>query len=306
MALYSNPSPEDARRGPPVRSVRRTLPTARRAGEPAPPRVVLHLPDLEALSAVALGPPKPGPHRRIDAAHATPAGPTRPRPAAVDDGDASTASDVGPTLTTLLKEPLRKLVPQLAANPQSLGQWIVLLQQPKVLLAAVVAVGLQLAAVLAMITGQKETSPAAHPPGAHEVAEGRPAHVSGGRQPLDFGRPIQTPISAVPGALPTDGGAGGPAISWSMPAGSAASGPIVVAHPAAPQSVQPNIEMREVPAWPGAAGPTLAAPSAAPKTQADAPSSTGAATPALTVGATSSRAKLRGTIKKSTAAEKTP
>ncbi len=333
MAPYSNPLPEDAGRKESVRSVRRTLPTARRAGEPVPPRVVLHLPDLDALSAVALGPPKPASYRRLDAAHPTTSQRHAPRKTRDEPEPSAAAADVGPTLTSLLKEPLRKFVPSLTADPESIGRWILLLQQPKVLLAAVLAVGLQLAAVLAMITGQKEPAPATSP-AAHEVAERGGLPSLGGRQ-VDLGRTIQTPVSAVPGTLPADA----PLTlntPWSQSAGSRSTGPIVVAQPAPPAPLLPNLDMREVPSFPvagvpvetpsadaatatqstppnlpnlaGPVSPANVAPPGSPQFPAlvDSPGDARRSTPALPVGVTTQRAKLRGTIKKSTAAENTP
>jgi hypothetical protein len=111
--------------------------------------VVLHLPDLDALAAVALGPPKSRARRRVDAPHFESSARSEENVAATP----AAAGDSSRQLVRLLRVPLLKLAPQLlAGGGAALGKTLVLLQKPKMALAAVVAIGLQLAAVLAMFS----------------------------------------------------------------------------------------------------------------------------------------------------------
>ncbi|MBA4015957.1 MAG: hypothetical protein C0483_02085 [Pirellula sp.] len=143
-----------------VRIARRQLLTARATSEQPPPRVVLHLPDLNALDGVVLGPPKPITHRRFDAAHT--ADDAYPPPSRETQADARQKAPVRtePTLANVFRVPLGKLMPQLASGTtlEKIGKLIILVQQPKMLLAAIVAAALQLAAVLAMFVGEGTTS----------------------------------------------------------------------------------------------------------------------------------------------------
>jgi len=201
-----------------VRVARRQLLTARSGHDLPPPRVVLHLPDLNALDGVVLGPPKPAARRRIDGAHVEP---HQPRLATREEGQANhSSSGAGPTLATLLRGPLDKLAPQLggATTIEKIGKLIVLVQQPKMLLAALVAVGLQLAAAWAMLTGgttTTESTPKDAVPLAQDAAPQTSPSPAPGMLP-DFGRtvvrdaPVRTPASVL-------GPGGGPTLAPSLP-----------------------------------------------------------------------------------------
>ena len=159
MAQNASPFTNDPGRVDSVRVARRQLLTARATSDQPPPRVVLHLPDLNALDGVVLGPPKPITHRRFDGAHTAednyPPSSRSPR----DESRADAPSRTEPTLANVLRVPLGKLMPQLAKGTtlEKIGKLIILAQQPKMLFAAIVAAALQLAAVLAMFTGEGTT-----------------------------------------------------------------------------------------------------------------------------------------------------
>ncbi|MCE9606131.1 MAG: hypothetical protein K8U03_14640 [Planctomycetia bacterium] len=202
---YSN----DVGREPPVRVVRRQLITSRGSQEMPTPRVVLHLPDLDALQTVALGPARPTSRRRIDAAHGVE--PTSGRSGRSRDAKKSHDSEEAPAaspLLNLLRVPLNKWLPPLAAgklNAGSVGQLVVLLQQPKVLLGAVVAVAMQLAAVLAMLGGGATTTdkstpaPTPAPTGNMNIAQSQSVvpTTTPHEQHADHRHgPIRTPLNA--------------------------------------------------------------------------------------------------------------
>lgn len=330
MALHSKPSSDDARRDGSVRVARRALLTARTAAD-KPPRVVLHLPDLDALSAVALGPAKPTSHRRLDQRHALPTAPTSSARQS-DDDQAPRSSQVAPILTTLLREPLKKFVPQLASGGVNVAQWIAIIQQPKMILAAVVAVGLQLAAVLAMLSGNKDAGPT--PSGSRETdMAGAPAQTAPySRGPLEFGRPIQTPLTTAPESLSWENAARTPPPPWpqTYPAPQPLPGPVVVAQPTAPSVAAGGAEFHQLPQFPTGGAPTMAPPVSLPALAGPPTSSVPSATqpavgsgpemfpsatqsnddrrstPAVTVGSGSARARLRGTIKKPSDAGQQP
>lgn len=161
-------SSNDAGRESPVRVARRQLITSRGSQEMPTPRVVLHLPDLDALQTVALGPIRPASsRRRIDTAHDVE--PTSNRANRKRDTKKTSEVEEAPAspLLNLLRVPINKWLPPLGSGKLSVGsvgQFVVMLQQPKVLLGAIVAVAMQLAAVLAMLSGggtatDKSTSP---------------------------------------------------------------------------------------------------------------------------------------------------
>lgn len=266
-----------------------TAPTRRHLltshGSPAaPPRVVLHLPDLEALSAVALGPPKPT-RRRIDSAHTVEAvADELPSTATTTDG-AGTVRQVA----QLLRGPLTKLVPQVLTGGGSvLEKTLVLLQHPKLLIAALVAVGLQLAAVLSLLSGiGKHAAPTTTPGSSSSVVTTMPLPKAG---PDD---PIQTPLSVFGGPTP-------------------------------PQTL-PGLDPHDLPAWPNDANsgglaeskanqPARLEPTPAPPTvhgplptlpQLSGPSPS---TPVKAAEASASKpkARLQGTIKKISTGGATP
>jgi hypothetical protein len=281
---------EDAARGEPVRPARRPLAVRGVQDLPAP-RVVLHLPDLEALTSVALGPPQPAARRRVDPPHVVRAA-VESESAAKTAGTAST----GPTLVNLFKVPLDKLTAEnIVQGGKKLGQIALWLQQPKMMLAAVAAVALQLAAVLAMLTGtgDKPAQPTGDGPRRNEHAQ----HGPQGGGIVDHRRPIQTPVNA-PGQyspMPHYGpGYGGPQ-----------RGPISVAQPSPPQPL-PGVQPDELPAWPGAAGPSFAgSPADSPANRGSAATTIapqGNSTPAMAVGESARtngpKPKLKGTILK--------
>jgi hypothetical protein len=152
--------------------------------------VVLHLPDLEALSAVALGPPKPTTRRRVDSAHTV---------EALDDESPKATPDSAGTIrqvAQLFRGPLTKLVPQVLTGGSVLEKTIVLLQHPKLLIAALVAVGLQLAAVLSLLSGIGKNDVSTTPGSSSNVVTSIPLPKAG---PDD---PIQTPLSVFGGPAP--------------------------------------------------------------------------------------------------------
>src|SRR5688572_7433148 len=230
-SLQSGPSRDTARA---TAVTRRHLLTSH-GSQHAPPSVVLHLPDLDALSAVALGPPQRSARRRVDAPHYV----TANRP---DENNAAAPTAEGdPTrqLLKILRVPLLRSAPQwLAGGGAALGRSLVLLQQPKMALAAVVAIGLQLAAVLAMFSGTgKHDATDGAAGGAGSPGVSAPIAVHGG--PND---PIQTPATVFGGS------------------------------PALPPQTLPGLDAEDLPAWPGAgSAPKLVGPSALPAAQANQP-----------------------------------
>jgi hypothetical protein len=297
-----------------VRVARRQLLT-RTTAELPPPRVVLHLPDLNALDGVVLGPPKPAAQRRFDAAH-TSAEESRTRGSrserdsyksrAIDDADdGALPQPVEPTLANVLRVPLRQLAPKLldTNNIQRIGKLLVLLQQPKMLLAAIIAAGLQLAAVLAMFTGQAPPDQGKSPNsggGNSQVAVSGPnsgpggGPIAGHRHPdrINGGGAIRTPASMGFGLpqLPSSGSAPPENIA-TVPQANAPTGPQAPSLPP-PQSL-PGATPSELPSW---GGPNLAgAPTAAPVPGSNAVT-VGTATPGTSANKPT-RAKLIGTIK---------
>jgi len=285
-------SPTDDARGEPVRPARRPL-TVRGVQQLPAPRVVLHLPDLEALSSVSLGPPQPAARRRVDPAHVV-------EPAAETDSAtrASAPSNTAtgrPSLAKFLKVPLDKLTPENIANGgKKLGQLALLIQQPKMMLAAVAAVALQLAALLAMFTGSGDKQPETSGDRPHGVH----SHAPHGAPIVDNRRPIQTPLNSAPSQYSPMFPSIGP---WSQ-------SPISVAQPSPPQTL-PGVQTDELPAWPGAEGPSLVGTPVGPTTSAGAPTTAphGGSTRATPVGhsggasgsgAAGSKPKLKGTILK--------
>jgi hypothetical protein len=290
-----------------VRVARRQLLT-RTASELPPPRVVLHLPDLNALDGVVLGPPKPAAQRRFDAAHTADEARMRgSRPErdsyksrAADDEDHMMPQPVEPTLANVLRVPLGQLAPKLldTTNIQRIGKLLVLLQQPKMLLAAIIAAGLQLAAVLAMFTGQAPTdqskSPNSGGGGHSQVATSGPSGGPGGghRHPerINGGGSIRTPASMGFGLPQLPAGGSAPPENVAA-APQAANGPGAPTLPP-PQSL-PGASPSELPSW---GGPNLAgAPTAAPAPGSIAVTA-GTASPATSANKPT-RAKLIGTIK---------
>ncbi|MBN8627954.1 MAG: hypothetical protein J0M17_20950, partial [Planctomycetes bacterium] len=294
-----------------VRVARRQLLT-RTTAELPPPRVVLHLPDLNALDGVVLGPPKPAAQRRFDAAHTAEESRTRGsrserdsyKSRAIDDADdGALPQPVEPTLANVLRVPLRQLAPKLldTNNIQRIGKLLVLLQQPKMLLAAIIAAGLQLAAVLAMFTGQAPTDQSKSPNSGGDnspvAVSGPNAGPSGGPiaghrhpDPINGGGAIRTPASMGFGLpqLPAGG---------SSPPENIAVGPTAPSLPP-PQSL-PGANPTELPSW---GGPSIAgAPTSAPPNPAEALPGSSAVTvgtaPTSTSAGKPTRAKLIGTIK---------
>lgn len=206
-------SSHDAGREPSVRVVRRQLITAHGAKEMPTPRVVLHLPDLDALQTVALGPVRPsGARRRIDAAHDIE--PTSKRSSKKQDAKKASednSEDASSSLLNLLRVPIKKWLSTEGAGKFTAGSLVVLMQQPKVMLGAIVALGMQLAAILAMLGGgssaDKSAGPTAPDDGhvAHNQAnfqQGTNSRNSPNPTPNRGGaahdhRPIQTPMNAV-------------------------------------------------------------------------------------------------------------
>ncbi|MGC3967151.1 MAG: hypothetical protein QM775_07190 [Pirellulales bacterium] len=320
-------APQSAHESPRVDSVRvarRQLLTSRSTSDLPPPRVVLHLPDLNALDGVVLGPPKPIAHRRYDAAHtaAEEGGRRRgqkTREARDRDGDddvreKSAPTPIAPTLANVLRVPLSELAPKWAdaTNIQRLGRLIVLLQQPKMLLAAIVAAGLQLAAILAMLTGQTPpdqtktpnnggtqvaTAPAPSIPHTHSHGD-RPIHTPAS---MGFGLPMMPSGGAAPPHNSPPQNVAGPSQAPALPAA---------------QSL-PGMGPNDLPGWqsaPNLAGPSFSPPvgptggstSLAPsQPTAAAPGSAAVTAETLPAAATSvakpagrpTRARLVGTIK---------
>lgn len=293
----SSPSPTI---GSPSERRRTSAPTRRHLltspGSPAaPPRVVLHLPDLEALSAVALGPPKPT-RRRIDRAHTV--------EAMADDAEtnAATKEHAGPfrQIAQLLRGPLTKAVPEvLSGGGALLGKTLIVLQHPKLLIAALVAVGLQLAAVLSLLSGVGQdgtTSPSTD--GATNIVTSIPLPKAGPDDPIQtplsvFGGPTPTPPQTLPGLdshdLPT----------W--PSDTALSGP-AESKANQPARLEPTAERKPtlVPAPVSSSNgplPTL------PQLSGPAPSSNLKSADATT---SKPKARLQGTIKKISTGGATP
>jgi hypothetical protein len=278
---------DDAARGESVRPARRPL-AVRGVQELPAARVVLHLPDLEALTSVALGPPQPTSRRRVDPPHVV-------QPAAESETASRAAgapASSGPSLVNLLKVPLDKLTTEnLVQGSKKLGQLALWIQQPKMMLAAVAAVALQLAAVLAMLTGSGDATPDGSGADSHNHA-----HSPRGPQGapiVDHRRPIQTPLNSAPSQyspMPPNFGPG--------------RAPVAVAQPSPPQPL-PGVNTDELPAWPGGDGPALVgSPNRAtvePTTNFAAPTSApnnvphGGSTRATPV---SGKPKLKGTILK--------
>src|SRR5689334_7550629 len=121
MASTSPPAGSREVRNRETSAARRHLLTTRRSADVVP-RDVLHLPDLDALSAVAVGPPRSATRRRIDAAHiveevvSSTKGPS--------NGGATSAGgsqgDTAQQLVRLLKAPLGKFVPPWLAGGAAL------------------------------------------------------------------------------------------------------------------------------------------------------------------------------------------
>lgn len=208
--MSANYSSQDAGREPSVRVVRRQLITAHGTKEMPTPRVVLHLPDLDALQTVALGPVRPsGSRRRIDTAHdVEPTAKRTTRKQELKKVDDDKAESPASPLLNLLRVPLKKWLSSEGAGKITAGSLVVLMQQPKVMLGAIVALGMQLAAILAMLGGGGSSADkSSHPSGdvahshTHEShrQESRPvpAPNSGDQQVAHDRRPIQTPLNAV-------------------------------------------------------------------------------------------------------------
>lgn len=267
---------QDAGRESPVRVVRRQLITAHGAKEMPTPRVVLHLPDLDALQTVALGPVRPsGSRRRIDAAHDVEPTANRSsrKPDAKISADDGSSDDVASPLLNLLRIPIKKWLSTEGAGKLTAGSLVVLMQQPKVMLGAIVALGMQLAAILAMLggggsTADKSSSPAtptagesvahthgntSHGPNPQSATDQRGDH----RHAAHDHRPIQTPLNA----MTADG--------------KPFAGPSLLP---APQSLS-GVDPKDVPPW-QAPMTNLPTPSAAPTRRetvaAPAPSATAA------------------------------
>lgn len=325
-----NSSSNDAGRESPVRVVRRQLITARGSQEMPTPRVVLHLPDLDALQTVALGPVRPSTRRRIDAAHGVEPTSTRTSRSreAKHLGDEEEEAPANPLLN-LLRVPVGKWLAPLAGGKLTAGSLVALLQQPKVLLGAIVAVAMQLAAVLAMLGGgssDKQTPPVASSnTGTPAVGESSKSGAHG-EQDRRFDQhaehrhgPIRTPLNA----LTSDGK---PFIGPSLlPAPQALSGvdardvppwqaPVATLPP--PAANNPATLRSETVAAPVLSGPTNATTAASSSPGGGGSSSTpsigtgnvvigrpdisGASStgPANIVQASSARAKLKGTIQR--------
>lgn len=321
-----NSSSNDAGRESPVRVVRRQLITARGSQEMPTPRVVLHLPDLDALQTVALGPVRPSTRRRIDAAHGVEptsmrTGRSKEARYLAEEGEEAPASP----LLNLLRVPVGKWLAPIASGKLTAGSLVALLQQPKVLLGAIVAVAMQLAAVLAMLGGGSSdkhaptvaSSGSTTPAGAHADRSGERG---GHEHPLDQHADhrhglIRTPLNT----LTSDGK---PFIGPSLlPAPQALSGvdardvppwqaPVATLPP--PAANNPATLRSETVAAPALSGPTNATTALPGGGELSAPtvgtgnvvigrpdisgaSNTG---PANIVQASSARAKLKGTIQR--------
>ena len=190
--------------------------------------------------------------------------------------------------------PLEKLTSEnFVQGSKKLGQIALWIQQPKMMLAAVAAVALQLAAVLAMLTGSGDTVP----DGADSHNHARSPH---GAPIVDHRRPIQTPLNAPAGQY-----------SPMLPNFGPGRGPVSVVQPTPPQPL-PGVNTDELPAWPGADGPSLVgSPPGTPVNSTSAPTPAphnglqGGSTRATPVGHSGgaggnggAKPKLRGTILK--------
>jgi hypothetical protein len=250
------------------------------------------------LTSVALGPPQPTARRRIDPAHVVQAT-AEAEPAPRSTQPASN----GPSLVNLLKVPLEKFTPEnIVQGSKKIGQIALWLQQPKMMLAAVAAVALQLAAVLAMLTGSGDKPADESSGGArqHDHAQHGP-HGLPGTGIVDHRRPIQTPINA-PSQYSPMPSEFGPRSTGPQ------RGPASVAQPSPPQPL-PGVQPDELPAWPGAEGPSLVgtgatplgtgAHSGTPAASSGMPTmAPGSGSTRVTPVGTSGKPKLRGTILK--------
>jgi hypothetical protein len=191
------------------------------------------LPDLDALSAVALGPPQTSARRRVDPPHVATAARSDEHFAEAPARSAVSVADGA----QVVRVPKAQLLAQwFADGGATLGKTLTMLQQPKMALAAVVAIGLQLAAVLAMLTGtsKNDGGPDAGQTAPPVVEMPFAAHAG----PND---PIQTPLTVFGGAKPS-----------------------------VPPQTLPGLDPAELPAWPGdGAAPQLVGPTTAPTAQAN-------------------------------------
>ncbi len=286
---------------------RRHLLTTRGSPE-TPPRVVLHLPDLDALSAVAIGPPRPASRRRVDPPHTVMqelAAAERP-----ETKSHRVASAVRKQLVDLVRAPVGQVIEQVAPNGKlSLPRLLIVMQQPKLLLAGVAALGLQFAAIIAMFTGGSTTiDPAVDPSGAPQMAMPQvsmpsPSSMIGGNGP------IQTPLSA-------------PQTLFGTPIGP--PGSVLVAQPALPPPQPlPGLDSRDVPPWAtgnsanvstnSGSGPQIAPPLANQPGSLSAPSlpqlgPNPSASPVLrsSDAGVKPRARLEGTIRRASISETAP
>jgi hypothetical protein len=242
--MASTPSSHSADRDRAASVTRRQLLTTR-GSQDAPPRVVLHLPDLDALSAVALGPARPAERRRIDPAHAVVADRyEEPTASKAETKSKPLSAAVKKQLFELAKAPVGELYEQVAPNGKlSIPRLVLLLQSPKLLLAGVMAIGLQFAAILAMFTGG--TAPDVNEPAA-----------TNGTMPSVAGAPgVTLPQVSLPPTSPFAGSPGPIQTPLSPPNSFAPSlpgfgTPTVVAQPSLPppQSL-PGMQPGELPAW---------------------------------------------------------
>ena len=286
---------------------RRHLLTTRGSQE-TPPRVVLHLPDLDALSAVAIGPPRPASRRRVDPPHAVVhdvSGDGRH-----DTKSQRVASAVKKQLVDLVKAPVGQVIEQVAPNGKlSLPRLLIVMQQPKLLLAGVAALGLQFAAIIAMFTGgSTPTDPAVDASGSPQVAMPQVSMPSSSSM-IGGNGPIQTPLSA-------------PQTLFGAPIGPPSS--VLVAQPALPPPQPlPGLDSRDVPPWAAGnpaseaatagSGPTIAPPLANQPGSLNAPSlpqlgPNPSASPVLRssdVGV-KPRPRLEGTIRRASISETAP
>lgn len=269
MAMVPNSSTSSSREAG-TGSVRRKLLTTR-ASTSGPPRVVLHLPDLDALATVSVGQPKRGDRRRVDTAHAASvAAPHRERNAEADD-------DTGREAQHLVRNILghvEKLSGRAVTGGSTLVQIAALLQKPKVMAAGVAALGLQLAALLAMFLGDGKpadgtsANQAKTGNGGPAVVENRPSYP--GTEAIGG---IQTPLSAPPELLHSQGGPSlliGPGTNAGSPRLSSpqSPSPTIVAQPNLPPL--PRLNGSELPPWDAhenfvvPPGPQFAAPALPP------------------------------------------
>lgn len=276
--------PREVRNREPA-TTRRHLLTARGSLD-VTPRVVLRLPDLDALSAVAIGPPHSAKRRRLDSAHVV-----ERADSANDSADSNSAKgEITQQWVRLLRAPVLKGAPPwLVGGATFLGKALITLQQPKMALAAIVAIALQLAAVLAMLVGNGKTDVESNAGLNHA---GTPVAVQAG--PND---PIQTPHTVFGGG------------------------------PSQPPQTLPGLDAENLPPWPtDANAPTLAGPLPAPSGAAMQPAKLGdvgaptlapaqrfappsSSTPTLETSdaaAGKPKAKLQGTIKKISTRGTTP